>query len=626
MKHKYILTSTQVWPCTSYSAGVPLPSLGSPRRTLGAPPYSAFGKAPSIFKDNLKKINERNKKSKTAVFGINRFTDLTTEEVLQMYTGYRLNDPYECPPAHDSPDMTPPESLDWRDKNKVTRVKDQGNCGSCWAFSAVGNLEGQYAIKHNELQEFSEQQLVDCDKYDFGCGGGLMDHAFIWLQKNGGIELEKDYPYEGKDNKCNFDNSKAFATVSNCVRFNVTNNEEMLKQYLATTGPLSIAVDAMPMAAYTGGILDDCASNDLNHGVLLVGYGTENGEPYWLIKNSHGTTFGDNGYIKIRRGINLCNIMGSEIITTVLKMFPLVVLLCCLGALVSSAPQKVFYSVNEAPSYFEDFMQTYNKVYSSEAEKQTRFEIFKKNLEMINEQNQIDDAVFGINEFTDLTTEEFISHYTGYGNVGEEIRCQLVNNASRVSAPESHDWRALNKVTPSKPQSSCGSCWAFSAVGAVESQYAMVHSQLVDLSEQQVDLANTGGIMGEQDYSYQNAQGPCRYDASRAVVKVTGCRQFRLQSEEELKEILASVGPISIAVSIDGTWQKYRGGIKKVCPQGPLNHAVLLVGYGSEGGRPFWIIKNSWGTGWGESGFIRIKRNVNACNLMGGQFVTATVQ
>ncbi|XP_063839072.1 uncharacterized protein LOC135088119 [Ostrinia nubilalis] len=303
-------------------------------------------------------------------------------------------------------------------------------------------------------------------------------------------------------------------------------------------------------------------------------------------------------------------------------MFPLVVLLCCVGALVSSAPQKVFYSVNEAPSYFEEFMQTYNKVYSSEAEKQARFEIFKKNLEKLNEQNQVDDAVF-------------------------EVRCQYwrSNNASRVSAPESHDWRALNKVTPVKSQMTCGSCWAFSAVGAVESQYAIVHNQLLDLSEQQVvdctqstfgcqggwmsnaldELANTGGIMGEQDYSYQNSQGYCKYDASRAVVRVTSCRQFDFRSEEELKETLASVGPLSIAVAVD-SWQNYHGGLLEMCPQAQVNHAVLLVGYGSEGGRPYWIIKNSWGLGWGESGYIRIKRNVNACNLMGGQFVTATVQ
>ncbi|XP_063839071.1 uncharacterized protein LOC135088118 [Ostrinia nubilalis] len=317
-------------------------------------------------------------------------------------------------------------------------------------------------------------------------------------------------------------------------------------------------------------------------------------------------------------------------------MFPLVVLLCCLGALVSSAPQKVFYSVNEAPSYFEDFMQTYNKVYSSEAEKQARFEIFKKNLEKLNEQNQMDDAVFGINEFTDLTPEEFLTYYTGYVNVGAEYACRLerFDNASRVSAPESHDWRALNKVTPVKNQMTCGSCWAFSAVGAVESQHAIVHNQLLDLSEQQIldctkkslgELANTGGIMREQDYSYQNAQGFCKYDASRAVTRVTTCRQFHFMSEEELKETLASVGPISIAVAADNNWQNYRGGILEMCSQS-VNHAVLLVGYGSEGGRPFWIIKNSWGTGWGESGFIRIKRNVNACNLMGGQFVTATVQ
>ncbi|KAL0895157.1 hypothetical protein ABMA27_013608 [Loxostege sticticalis] len=261
-----------------------------------------------IFKENLKMINQRNAESKTATFGINRFTDMTTEEALQRFTCLRgIVDDNTCPSATEMVRDVVPDSFDWRDKKKVTRVKDQGNCGSCWAFSAVGNLEGQYAIKHNKLRELSEQQIVDCDENDYGCGGGWMASAFVWLQKHGGIESEEDYPYVApKDQSCKFDKSKAVATVSGCKMFN-GKDENALKQVLVSNGPLSIAIDATGIMGYFGGIVEDCPAGGLNHGVLLVGYGIENTTEYWIIKNSWSADWGEQGYFRVKMHENSCN-------------------------------------------------------------------------------------------------------------------------------------------------------------------------------------------------------------------------------------------------------------------------------------------------------------------------------
>ncbi|KAL0849604.1 hypothetical protein ABMA28_013863 [Loxostege sticticalis] len=274
----------------------------------------------NIFKDNLNLINQRNRNSKTATYGINRFTDMRLEEVLQKHTclNYKSVTDDSCPPADFSPGSDPvPESFDWRDKKKVTGIKDQGQCGSCWAFSATGNLEGQYAIKHNELKAFSEQQLVDCDRNDHGCDGGLMGQAFNWLQDNGGIESESDYPYKAKDGKCKFDKSKVVATVSGCVAFNGT-DENVLKKILVSTGPLAIGVNANDFITYDGGVLEDCQGGNLNHGVLLVGYGKEDDVPYWIIKNSWGTGWGEDGYVRVQMYQNGCN-LTADIVSAIVN-------------------------------------------------------------------------------------------------------------------------------------------------------------------------------------------------------------------------------------------------------------------------------------------------------------------
>ncbi|MBN3297705.1 CATL2 protein, partial [Amia calva] len=193
-----------------------------------------------------------------------------------------------------------PSSVDWRDKGYVTEVKDQKNCGSCWAFSATGSLEGQNFRKTQKLVSLSEQQLVDCSGSfgNFGCGGGLMDQAFAYIKEAGGIDTEESYPYEATDFRipkplCGLSSSKS---CSKAARRNVSE------------GPISVAIDAghSSFQLYQSGIYNEptCSSSELDHGVLAVGYGTENGRDYWLVKNSWGESWGDKGYIKMSRNQN----------------------------------------------------------------------------------------------------------------------------------------------------------------------------------------------------------------------------------------------------------------------------------------------------------------------------------
>ena len=205
-----------------------------------------------------------------------------------------------------------PESVNWVTKGAVTNVKDQGQCGSCWSFSTTGALEGAYFIKYGVLETFSEQQLVDCDNYrnggkDLGCKGGFMDNAFTWIGDNGGLCSETEYPYFSGETKTN---GPCKTSCKNIEKSKITefvdiiksSDDEMMKA--VSKQPVSIAIEAdqREFQLYKSGVFSTSCGVNLDHGVLVVGYGSENNLDYYLVKNSWGTSWGNNGYIKLGRG------------------------------------------------------------------------------------------------------------------------------------------------------------------------------------------------------------------------------------------------------------------------------------------------------------------------------------
>lgn len=204
-----------------------------------------------------------------------------------------------------------PESVNWVEKGAVTGVKNQGQCGSCWSFSTTGALEGAYFIKNGELLSFSEQELVDCDNFknggkDHGCNGGLMDNAFQWIEKNKGLCLESDYKYVSGETKksgtCTSCEPVEGSAVIDYYDVPVNSDEEMM--YALSKQPISVAIqaDQKDFQLYKSGVFTGECGTKLDHGVLLVGYGSEQDGDYYLLKNSWGTSWGDNGYIKLGKG------------------------------------------------------------------------------------------------------------------------------------------------------------------------------------------------------------------------------------------------------------------------------------------------------------------------------------
>ncbi|XP_062367384.1 cathepsin S-like [Cinclus cinclus] len=248
--------------------------------------------------------------------GMNHLGDMTSEEVaasltrLQVHPRPRRNSAFQ---PRSRPLGEIPEALDWRDKGCVTEVKNQGACGSCWAFSAVGALEAQVKLKTGNLVSLSAQNLVDCSGMygNKGCAGGFMTEAFQYIIDNGGIESEESYPYTAQNGTCHYN---ASARAASCSRFLELpeGDEAALREAVATVGPVAVAIDATRPSffLYRAGVFDDPqCSQEVNHGVLVVGYGSLENKEYWLVKNSWGVRFGDAGYIRMARNAsNLCGI------------------------------------------------------------------------------------------------------------------------------------------------------------------------------------------------------------------------------------------------------------------------------------------------------------------------------
>jgi hypothetical protein len=277
--------------------------------------YNALGEFERRFRafwHNLKIVDAHNVNAGAHGFrlGMNRFADLTNAEFRAAYLGgavssqglHAVGERYR----HDGVESLP-ESVDWREKGAVAAVKNQGQCGSCWAFSAIGAVEGINKIVTGDLVTLSEQELVECARngQNSGCNGGMMEDAFDFIARNGGVDTEEDYPYTAKDGRC--DLAKRNRTVVSIDGFeSVPENDELSLKKAVAFQPVSVGIEAggPEFQLYESGVFTGRCGTELDHGVVAVGYGTtEDGKDYWIVRNSWGPNWGEGGYIRMERNV-----------------------------------------------------------------------------------------------------------------------------------------------------------------------------------------------------------------------------------------------------------------------------------------------------------------------------------
>ncbi|CAI9099960.1 OLC1v1036863C1 [Oldenlandia corymbosa var. corymbosa] len=270
-----------------------------------------------IFKDNLEFIQSFNKEGNHSyVMGLNDFSDLTFEEFISRYGGYkpsakeRIEESVTTTTSFgddENVDSCIPSRIDWRELGAVTHIKNQGGCGSCWAFSAVGALEGIHQIKTGELVTLSEQELVDCDFRSGGCRGGLMTLAFQYLVERKGITSAENYPYVGykEDGSCYIPLTRNITATIKAYK-EVPPNKESALMKAVVRQPVSVAIAANQyFMHYKSGIFDGPCETNLNHGIVTIGYNEDDkGNKYWIVKNSWGVSWGEKGFGRMMRDID----------------------------------------------------------------------------------------------------------------------------------------------------------------------------------------------------------------------------------------------------------------------------------------------------------------------------------
>jgi C1A family cysteine protease len=268
-----------------------------------------------VFKSNLDMINAHNAEGHSWSMALNAFADQTHEEFVAAHTGLlKQKNPYlrELNTVQLKAVQPNADGFDWRDQGKVAPVKDQGQCGSCYAFSAIGAMETAYAIKSGSVSQMAEQEIVDCSQSfgNQGCNGGLMDYCFEYAISVGSLCAETAYPYTAKLGKCASSTCTKKITKPISHYYDLPSGKEDQLVSGLTIGTVSVAIEAdqSGFQFYSKGIFSGTCGTSLDHGVLLTGYGVENGVQYWSVKNSWGTSWGESGFIRMIRGKNQCGI------------------------------------------------------------------------------------------------------------------------------------------------------------------------------------------------------------------------------------------------------------------------------------------------------------------------------
>lgn len=276
----------------------------------------------AIFMDNFHHILKFNAESKSVKLAMNHFGDLTGEEFKEQNSRCaHIEDDEELVRSNtvkfDTTNL--PTSVDWRTKGVVTPVKNQQQCGSCWAFSTTGVIEGYYAIKNGKLLSFSEQQIVDCDTTCYGCGGGWPYLAVEYAAQNG-LETESDYPYTAMDGTCKYSKSKAVQTNNGYAFVTPDSANDLMAAIVNSPVSVAIEADQSVFQFYSSGVISSGCGDGIDHAVLAVGYTTVSGEQAYIVKNSWGTSWGDQGYVYIstdgspNQGEGVCGILYQPVI------------------------------------------------------------------------------------------------------------------------------------------------------------------------------------------------------------------------------------------------------------------------------------------------------------------------
>ncbi|KAK3538175.1 hypothetical protein QTP70_032565 [Hemibagrus guttatus] len=616
-----------------------------------------------IWMENHKLVQEHNKLADQGIksfrLGMNYFADIDNQESAEsMYEGCLI---FNSTKKHNDAIFSRQigggalaKTVDWREKGYVIPVEHQLECGSCWAFSATGALEGQVFKHTGKLVPLSKQQLLDCSKQNNGCQGGWMNFAFEYVKENKGINTEEIYPYEAMNKSCRYNPDNVGATCNGYVNIKST-DENALQEAVATVGPISVAIDANHTSfhQYESGIYDepDCSSTELTHGVLVVGYGTDDGKDYWLVKNSWGLQWGEKGYIRMSRNKdNQCGIataasyplvnktlrvqceacstvfvLGCLLLDTdqvyLLSRMRVLLVVSALVALASAA------SISLEDLEFHSWKLKFGKVYKSVEEESQHKNTWLENRKFVLVHNMLADQGIksyrlGMTYFADMSNQEYRqSVFKGclgaFNRTKRHNAVTFLRQARGAVLPDTVDWREKGYVTEVKDQKACGSCWAFSATGALEGQTFRKTAELVSLSEQQlVDCSQkfgnegcnggwmdwafeyvieNGGLDTEDSYSYEGMDGPCRYNPASVGATCTGYVDINSQDESALLEAVATIGPISVAIDAGhSSFQLYESGVydEPDCSSTALDHGVLAVGYGSEDGQDYWLVKN----------------------------------